>query len=261
MTFEPTAVIRAESKRIADVLIDLDRGTPVPTCPGWSASHLLWHVTATQLFWGSVIASGSTTEEQVQEIESHLPVQPTARAEILLRRERATEDLLAALLTGPLDAPSWTWFGPDQSVGFSQRMQTHETTIHRVDAELTAGLPVSSIQQDVAAAGIDHVIDVMWNWIPDEADRTQLGIVELRPSDAAPRLVELVRWTGRRWGRGFTDQIGAVRAPADAQPTAVVEASAHELDLLVWSRPARVAKSGEIQLLAAFDELIEFGIQ
>lgn len=52
----------------------------------------------------------------------------------------------------------------DQTVGFTRRMQTYEATMHRVDAELTAGLPVGPIAPDVAASAVDHAIDVMWGW-------------------------------------------------------------------------------------------------
>ncbi|NHB86042.1 hypothetical protein G7085_20005 [Tessaracoccus sp. HDW20] len=62
-------------------------------------------------------------------------------------------------------------------------------------------------------------------------------------------------------GTDFTDQIGGGRAPEDARPTATIEGPVHELDLLVWSRPAAVTRSGDPELLAAFDELIAFGIQ
>lgn len=261
MSYEPTSVIRDEAARFATVLADVDGAAPVPTCPGWSAADLLWHLTEVQLFWSSVIASGATTDQQVEAIEAHPPVRPTSRSEVLSRRARATEDLLAALLSGPLDAPAWSWFAADQSVGFTLRMQTHEATIHRVDAELTAGLPISPIRADVAAAGIDHVLDVMWNWVPAEAERVALGVVELRAVDAEPRLVELYRWTGEAWGQPFTDQIGGRRAPDGARAGAVIEGSAQELDLLVWSRPANVTRDGDEVLLAGFDELIRFGIQ
>lgn len=254
-------VIREESRLFANVLATVPSEAPVPTCPGWTAADLLWHLTEVQTFWSAVIASGATTDEQVEAIEAQAPVRPTSRAEVLARRERATEDLNAALLSGPLDAPGWSWFPGDRSVGFSARMQPHEATIHRVDAELTAGLPVTPIAPAVAAAGIDHVLDVMWNWVPSEAQVTPVGVVELRATDAEPRLVSLFRWTGQAWGNDFTDQIGGGRAPQGSVPDAVIEAGAHELDLLVWSRPASYAASGSEPVLAAFSELIAFGIQ
>lgn len=261
MSYEATHVIRAEARRLADVIRGIDAATPVPTCPGWNADDLLWHLTEVHLFWASVVSSGVTSDAEVERLEAAQPPRPTTRAERLDRRERATEDLIAALLSGPLDAPSWSWFPGDKSVGFTERMQTHEATIHRVDAELTAGLPISPIDPEVAGRGIDHVLDVMWNWVPGDATRTPLGVVELRPTDEGPRLVELYRWTGNAWGNDFVDQIGGGRAPEGATPVAVIAGPAQELDLLVWSRPATTTREGDAALLSAFDELIAFGIQ
>lgn len=261
MAFDPIHVIRGESARFAAALATIDGARPVPTCPGWRAADLLWHLTEVQIFWSAVITSGATRPEHVEAIEAHPPIRPSRRAEVLARRERATEDLLAALLSGPLDAPAWSWFPGDQSVGFSLRMQPHEATIHRVDAELTAGLPDTPVPADVAASGIDHVLDVMWNWVPADAHKTMLGVVELRPTDAEPRLVQLYRWNGSAWGQEFVDQIAGTRADPGATPIAVVEATAHELDLLVWSRPAGTTRHGDAATLADLDELIAFGIQ
>lgn len=261
MSFDATTVIATEARRFADVLAQAPAGARVPSCPGWSADDLLWHLTEVHLFWAAILASGVTTDEEAERLEQSPPPRPATRAELLALRERATEDLLAALLSGPLDAPAWSWFPPDQTAGFTQRMQTHEATIHRVDAELTAGLEVTPISPEVAAAGIDHVLDVMWQWVPPGAEIAPLGVVELRAKDAEPRLVELYRWTGEAWGQGFDNQIGGRRAPEGATPTAVLTGPAHELDLLVWSRPATVERSGDGPLLAAMDELVAFGIQ
>lgn len=52
----------------------------------------------------------------------------------------------------------------DQSVGFTRRMQVHEAVMHRIDAELAAGLPVKSIDAGVAQAGIVHAVEVMFAW-------------------------------------------------------------------------------------------------
>ena len=50
-------------------------------------------------------------------------------------------------------APAPTWFGPDQTVGFWIRRMAQETVIHRIDAELAAGLPVTPVPGDLAADG------------------------------------------------------------------------------------------------------------
>lgn len=55
-------------------------------------------------------------------------------------RERATTELVSQLNALDDSQPRWSWWEPDQTVGFTRRMQTYEATMHRVDAELIAGL-------------------------------------------------------------------------------------------------------------------------
>ena len=57
---------------------------------------------------------------------------------LLARRASATEALLSQLAARADDEPAWFWYSAVQGVGITRRMQTHEATIHRVDAELTA---------------------------------------------------------------------------------------------------------------------------
>ena len=69
MSFDPVQVMRRETARFAETLADVDGNRPVPTCPGWDADELLWHLTEVHLFWSAVIASGATTDEQIEAIE------------------------------------------------------------------------------------------------------------------------------------------------------------------------------------------------
>ncbi len=48
---------------------------------------------------------------------------------------------------------------PDQTVAFWIRRMTQETVIHRIDAELAAGVESAPISQDLAVDGIDEVLD------------------------------------------------------------------------------------------------------
>ena len=50
------AHLRADSERFAQALNTCDPTTPVPSCPDWTASDLLWHLGEVQLFWGTIVA-------------------------------------------------------------------------------------------------------------------------------------------------------------------------------------------------------------
>src|SRR5699024_686312 len=98
-----------------------------------------------------------------------------ALEELLEVRERATAGLIDTL--GHVDdaEPRWSWWPPDQTVGFTRRMQTYEATMHRVDAELAAELAPSDFLDGVAAGAVDQCADVMWAWMPEWADYTPVG--------------------------------------------------------------------------------------
>lgn len=257
---DAVAHIRAEADRFAAVLAGVALDARVPSCPDWNAAELLSHLAGVHQFWAGVLAHGFTQTSDVQAWDEQRPRLPESIAELLSVRKASTEALVAELASRDDAEPAWSWFPADQTVGFTRRMQTHEVTMHRVDAELTAGLPVSGIAADIAAAGIDHVLDVMWNWVPQSAQCRETGVLELRATDTGQRwLVRTLRWSGQAWGTQFVDQSAALRATDASVPTASVRAPIAELDLLVWGRPATVERSGRAEVLDEFDAAVAEG--
>lgn len=260
VSIDRLAVIRAEADRFADVLSSADPAARVPTCPDWSALDLLKHLTQVHQFWAAVVGD-RLFGPAVGEFEESAPELPDDVPTLLELRAKATGDLLSALSDRADDEEAWSWFPPDQTVGFTKRMQLHEATMHRVDAELAASVPIGPIAAGVAAQGIDHMIDVMWNWVPPEAERTVTGTVELVATDTGQRWsVRTLRWSGQAWGQTFTDHPGCVRADGGA-PEATVSGTAQDLDLLVWTRADRnIVRSGDEAVLAQFQAVLDAGV-
>lgn len=253
--------IQVESDRFGIVLAATDPGSRVPTCPEWNAADLLKHLIRVHQFWAAVIGD-RLSAEAVGEFENSRPALPDDPVQLQDLRREATADLLSALRSRDPSELAWSWFPPDQTVGFTWRMQTHEATMHRVDAELAAGLPISPIDPEVAADGVDHVINVMWAWAPADAERHVTATVELKATDTDQSwLVKTIRWSGQAWGQSFDNQIGCERA-AVGQPDATVTGTAEELDLLVWNRADRnVVRSGDQHALSEFQAMLDDGIQ
>ena len=246
------AIIRAEAQRLADVLAETAPDARCPTCPEWNAADLLWHLTTVHFFWAGVLARDARTDADLPAIEQSKPDRPRAMSDLLALREQATAALLDQLGRFDDAESRWTWWPADQTVGFTRRMQTYEATLHRVDAELTAGLPIGSIAPDVAAGAVDHVVDVMWGWLPDGATYEPRAVVELVASDVDKRwLVEV---------GAASDEPRAVRATA-GQPTARVSAPVVDLALWAWTRPGSVELSGQPASVAALDAVVGDGIQ
>jgi uncharacterized protein (TIGR03083 family) len=245
-------VIRAESQRFADVLATADPDVQCPTCPDWSVADLLWHLTSVHYFWAGVLARNARTEADLAAIEQSKPARPTDMADLLALREQATTALLEQLDRLDDNEPRWSWWPPDQTVGFTRRMQTFEATMHRVDAELTAGLPTGPIAPDVAAGAIDHAVDVMWGWLPEGSTYEARAVVEFVASDVDQRwLVEVGTASGSP---------RAVRATV-GKPTATVTAPVVDLALWAWTRGGTVEIAGDKASVAALDAVITNGMQ
>ena len=253
--------IQDESERLGLVLATTDPASRVPTCPDWTAVDLLKHLTGVHQFWATVIGD-RLTAAQVSELDATRPALPDDPAELLDLRREATAQLLSALSARDPSEQAWSWFPPDQTVGFTWRMQTHEATMHRVDAELAAGLPIGPIGPEVAADGIDHVVNVMWAWAPAEVERRITATVELKATDTGQAwLVNTIRWSGQAWGQRFNNQIGCERVGA-RDPDATVAGTAEDLDLLVWTRANQgVIRSGDRHALTEFQAILDAGIQ
>jgi uncharacterized protein (TIGR03083 family) len=121
----------------------------VPSCPDWTANQLAHHVAHTYLHKVEAIRQGRFPEDWPPADGDPSPVV-------------ALEEAYAALI-GCLDEhrpgdPAATWYGPDQTVGFWIRRMCHETVVHRVDAELVAGLELAPIPDDIALDGIDEFV-------------------------------------------------------------------------------------------------------
>jgi uncharacterized protein (TIGR03083 family) len=245
-------IIRTEAQRFADVLATTPIDARCPTCPDWSAPDLLWHLTEVHFFWAAVLERDARTEADIAAVEQSKPQRPTGIADLLALRAQATNALLEQL--GRLDdaEPRWSWWPPDQTVGFTRRMQIHEATFHRVDAETAAGVPISAIAPGVAADAVDHVVEVMWGWPPDGASYEPAAVVEFIATDIDRRwLVEVGQSTvGPR----------AQRATV-GEPTATVNAPVGDLALWAWTRGGAVEISGDDSSVAALDAVVTNGMQ
>jgi uncharacterized protein (TIGR03083 family) len=255
-------VIEAESQRLADVLETTVAGARCPTCPEWTAADLLWHIAEVQHFWAEVLARNVRAEADVAAVEQSKPARPETMDELLAVRARSTAALLAQLDVLDDEQLRWSWWPADQTVGFTRRMQTYEATMHRVDAELTAGLPIGEITTEVAVGAVDHVVDVMWGWLPDWGRYEPQAVIELVATDE-PRswLVEVGHWTGTGPRTGAAvDEPRAVRAHTGS-PSATIAAPAQDLALWAWTRGGMVERSGSTAALAAVDVLVAHGMQ
>jgi uncharacterized protein (TIGR03083 family) len=208
--------LAADEARLREVATDLT--VLVPTCPGWTVDDLVRHVAMVYLHKVECVRTG---EEPAQ-----WPPDTSGEAALALL-DRAYATLVAEFAARDDADHAGTWYEPDQTVGFWVRRMAQETVIHRVDAEIAAGVPIAPISADLATDGIDEVLVVFLayetrTW-PD--DFTGLD-------GSAGDLSVLVTTGDARW-LARLDR-GAVAVDVDSAGQAVTQVSGEPSAMLRW---------------------------
>lgn len=205
-------------------LAAIERGDPdasVPSCPDWVLRDLVHHTGGIHRWARRIVCEaldGPLTED-LETIAGGWPEDVDLGAWF-----RAGHALLVdALRDAPADLECWAFLRAGSPLEFWSRRQLHETTIHRVDAELASGA-VSDIAPDQAVDGIDELLTA---FLPRRSSRlkpesTRTIAVQATDVDAA--------WLVTAGPDGATTE--RVRADGDV----VVRCPATDLYLLVWNR-------------------------
>lgn len=254
---------RRDTAALADVA---SRGleAPVPSCPGWTVTTLVTHLTGIYAHRARLLRVGDTTGSSAAsygdlglppELESWFagnmpkqgglaPIPPN----LLDLIERTADGLAELMASVSPDMPVWTWWPPDQTAGFWQRRMAHETAVHRWDAELAFGAP-QAIEPELARDGVDEVFDVMAPASVRWAEDARPGAGEtyhLHRTDGEGEW--LVRFEGK------TVKVTREHAKGDV----AARGTASELLLFLWGRigSERLEVLGDAALLDRYFELV-----
>ena len=251
--------VRSESARFREVLAGCDPAARVPSCPDWTAADLLWHLATVQRWWAEVVTARPARPEEID------PPRPESYDALLAAYDEWSGRLAEVLESADPADEAWNW-SDDHTVGFILRRQAHEALIHRVDAELAAGVG-SDLDPVLAADGVHEVLDVMYGgcppwgtWTPGE------GTVRVDATDTGDQ--HWVRFgvfagTDPDSGTSYADEedFHVVDPPDDeaVEPDAVVDGPAAALDLWLWSRgyDANLSVVGDRDVLARFRAVVD----
>ncbi len=216
------AHLDADYRRLREALAD-HLADAVPTCPGWTGDDLARHVAEVYLHKTECIRLGAFPR----------PWPPDLSAEPTLAvLDRAYAGLTAQFAAQPPQAPAATWYESDQTVGFWIRRMSQETLIHRIDAELTAGVPVAPLDSRLAEDGVDEVLTC---FLAYGSHRWQEDFTTSLPGTAQPPV--LVSTGERGWlVRATPDGVGIEPAGADQPAPATVAGPPAALLRWLWNR-------------------------
>ena len=182
--------LAADYGDLRDAAAAVELTVPVPTCPGWTMGDLVFHVAEVYLHKVTVMRTGEWPEQWPPpgtEQEAELPLLGRAYGELIAEFSARQ----------PTDATP-TWYDPDQTVAFWIRRMAQETVIHRIDAELAAGLPVTPVPDDLAVDGVDEVLNRFLGYDVEALDQVKGGHLATDGSqDTITVLAGQAAWTVR----------------------------------------------------------------
>jgi len=233
-------VLQRESTALLATARTADPAAPVPGCPGWTTTDLVWHIGAVHDFWGHVVRQHSPDAYDA-------PARPGDGASTVeafeavhtFASERAAE-LHRVLSDADPSTPVWTWT-PQKDIAFVVRRMAHETAAHRVDAEHAAGRN-HRLDAELAADGVDEFLAFFLPVV--KADAAPLGgSVHVHCTDADGE------WTIT------TGDDGAYIVTRDhAKDDTALRGDAHDLLMVLWRRVPldTVTVFGDRELAEAF---------
>jgi uncharacterized protein (TIGR03083 family) len=195
---------------------------PVPTCDGWTMGDLVEHVALVYLHKATIMRTG--------EWPALWPPAGFAAEPRLALLGRAYGALTAELAARDVTQAVPTWYEPDETVGFWLRRMAQETVIHRIDAELAAGLPSARVPDDLALDGVDEVLTRF------------LGYFSLPPSFARLDGAIVVSCGGRSWTVVPSgSEVTLVREGETGDPVVVISAAPDPMLRWLWGRAGDAA--------------------
>ena len=234
-----------DTATLADIAARHDLATPVPTCGDWDLGELAFHLYQVQHFWSHVIGNRPAGPDVYDR-----PERPPALADAL--RAGGTELVGHLMAADPADH-AWSW-SSDHTVGFSIRRQIHEALVHRIDGDLAIGNTLPAVAPELAADGVDELVDVMLTGIPPWATFVpSIQIVRLIAADTGDQWtmsLGSVSGTSSETGVTYDGLLAADRVADDVHADVTIGGAALDVLLWMWGRgslePLTVTGEAEI---------------
>ncbi|MFP5316600.1 MAG: maleylpyruvate isomerase family mycothiol-dependent enzyme [Actinomycetes bacterium] len=195
-------------------------GTQIPACPEWDIEQLARHTALVYLQKAETVRTGSKPQGRWIP-EEILQLGP---ADIL---STCYQQLTSQFDSHEPSDPAESWVAGDQTVGFWIRRLTHETAVHRYDAEAALGDP-QPIDTELAVDGIDEVLTVMF-----DRGRAAQG------ADAVPAGVTgslVLESGGKTWSVRLLPTDVDISRDAGVSSDTVITGTPNDLLLWLWGR-------------------------
>ncbi|MGP8161450.1 MAG: maleylpyruvate isomerase family mycothiol-dependent enzyme [Candidatus Dormibacteria bacterium] len=239
---EHIAHLDEEGELFAEAVAAAGLDAEVTTCPGWKVRDLVQHLGGIHRWATSYVTTGSQRPRSDKEDRRFLAA--VGDRELIAEYRRGHARLVTALSGARPDLACWTFLAAPSPLAFWARRQAHETTIHRVDAQMAAGRD-SGCAPDRAADGIDELLYGFFS-------RPRGRLV----ADPAVALAIRADDTGYGWTIRIEPRRRVV-TPGAGDADCTLRGAASDLYLLLWNRrtaDARVTVYGDRGVLDLWRE-------
>jgi len=209
------AQLASDGAALRNAAVNLDK--PVPTCPGWSVRDAVEHTATVYAHKATIIEDALTQPPS--------PWPPDfGYADVLEFYDEQLHRVIEALRTRDPAAHAFTWYEPEQTIGFWVRRMMQETVIHRADVESASGAP-AAVDDAVAIDGIDELVERMLCYdleayaeVPGSGQRIAIGA------------------GGAHWTVTLGDEEPTFERTASAGVDATLSGSPSDVLLALWNR-------------------------
>src|SRR5690606_20754821 len=247
-TSELLPALREAGERMAEASGKAGLSADVPSCPGWTVRDLLFH-TGTVHRWATLTVGEASDKyrparggDPIKDAEFRPPDD-----ELLSWFSEGHAELVRTLEAAPEALECWHFLPAESPLLFWVRRQTHETTVHRVDAEQAAGA-LTPVKPDVAVDGIDELLTAFLprrrHKLRSEEPKTM--VVQATDRPAAWRMTI------------SSDPVVTERVSDAGDADATVRGPATQLYLALWNRITfgDLNASGDAELLNSWAQTV-----
>jgi uncharacterized protein (TIGR03083 family) len=243
--------LRGEGARMTAAARATSADAPVPTCPEWAARDLIRHTGGIHR-WATSFVAEARAEPGSQTLEELAGGWP-GDEELADWFEAGYRRLVAVLEAAPPDLQCWTFLPAPSPLAMWSRRQAHETAIHRVDAELTAGRTVDHLSPFMPAFAADGVDELLTCFVPRRSTRLESdspATLGIECADDEGAWVLTIGPDGVKTTAGSTSDSGP--------PDCIVRGAAGDLYLALWNRGSdqRLQVSGDRAVLDLFGDAV-----
>jgi len=232
LSLDHLSTIEADAARIR-LAYDTDPSARIPWSDRWSVGTVARHVAGAHHVVAGIIHGRPTADfglaESIEQPPKGDPGFPAWSA-------AGTDALCDALRSTDLDEPCWTSMPAGRGVRYWLRRMTHETLVHRWDAEIGAGLDPGPFDTAVAADPVDEYLALA---VP--------AICTLRRSPARPAVHVACTDADLEWYLQFADAGGCSVGDLPVPVAATLRGPAAGLLLALMGRQSFEEAGVELQ--------------